>query len=485
MRNLRIRLTLSYVLVFAVILVTTGFVFRQALIVVIHQQSERVLMEEWSALKGFLHLRQGQFVWAFDPADADEAFTVERLRRVLMLATREGEVLEISNGYGALGPESAETIRKAFESQQSRTVTRYDGRGAPYLVRIGVYRDQGAELFLALGLPALEMQRIPDRVANMYFLMLPVILLAIAVLGWFAAGRALRPLHHLAAVSRSVSEGNLSLRIPQPESGDEVDTLIRTFNAMMERLEWNFQQIRQFSIDASHELRTPITVIRGQLEVALLTAETKEQYREAIVTALHDVERLGQIVKSLLLLAQAESGQLKLQKARVNLSPIVLEDVSQFRLAAGERGIQIQAELPECCEAEVDAAQFQRLLSGLLSNAIKFTQEGGEVKVQLSKSGEEVVLTVSDNGPGIAAGHLPNIFDRFYRVRQGELSPDKGIGLGLAFVAWIAKAHQGQVEVESTEGKGSKFTFRMPAGRPHTELSGERPAEQATAPMAD
>jgi heavy metal sensor kinase len=485
MRNLRIRLTASYVLIFALVLITTGVLFRQALIVILHQQNERVLMEEWGALKGYLHLRQGEFVWAYDPADPEESFAVERLRRVLMLASKDGEILELSNGYGALGAESQDTIRKAFQTQQAVTVTRYDSRGNAYLVRIGVYHDQGAELFLALGLAAQDLQRLPNRVVGVYFLMLPVILLALGVLGWFASGRALQPLRHLAAVTRSVSEGNLSLRIQRPGSDDEVDTLIGTFNTMMERLEHNFQQIRQFSIDASHELRTPITVIRGQLEVALLTAETREHYREAIVAALHDVERLGQIVKSLLLLAQAESGQLKLEKTWVDLAPRVLEDVHQFRLAAGEKDIQIHVDLPEECEAEVDLVQFQRLLSNLLTNAIKFTQVGGEVRVVLAREPGEVRLTVADNGPGIGEHHLPKIFDHFYQVRQGDRASDKGIGLGLAFVAWIVKAHGGEVSVESQEGQGATFNVRLPVGRPGVQPTASNRREHSPAQSTD
>jgi heavy metal sensor kinase len=485
MRNLRIRLTLSYVLIFALVLITTGILFRQVLIVILYQQTERVLMEEWGALKGFLHLRQGEFVWAFDPADAEESFAVERLRRVLMLANKNGELLEISNGYGALGAESKETIQKTFQTQQIRTVTRYDSKGNAYLVRIGVFHDQGAELFLALGIPAQEMQRVPDRLVGVYFLTLPVILIALGILGWFASGRGLQPLRQLAAVTRSISEGNLGLRIPQPGSGDEVDTLIGTFNTMMDRLEWNFQQIRQFSIDASHELRTPITVIRGQLEVALLTAETKEQYRDAIVAALHDVERLGQIVKSLLLLAQAESGQLKLQKCWLDLVPRVLEDVNQFRMAAGEKGIEVHVKLPQECEAEVDPVQFQRLLSNLMSNAIKFTQVGGTINLSLSRSGSEVMLTVSDNGPGIATQHLPRIFDHFYQVRQGDRAIDKGIGLGLAFVAWIVKAHGGQVSVVSQEGLGTTFTVRLPIGQAGATPAAEGRREHSPAQSTD
>jgi signal transduction histidine kinase len=234
----------------------------------------------------------------------------------------------------------------------------------------------------------------------------------------------------------------------------------------MERLAGSFEQIRQFSTDVSHELRTPLTAIRGQLEVALFTASTPEQYREAMLNALEDVERLGQIVKALLLLSQSESGQLALQKTDVNLSPLVLDVVDQFQIPAEAAHVELTSELPGECLIEADRIQIERLVSNLLSNAVKYTPEGGRVWVRLHRDEQEARLEVEDNGPGIPAADLPHIFDRFYRVPSVDLNPERGLGLGLSFVAWIAKAHGGTVEVTSEPGRGSLFTVRLPTGAP-------------------
>lgn len=465
------RLTLSYVLLFAVVLVSIGFVFRQALALVLHQQSERVLDEAWSGVRGYLRLQGKELVWAFDPDDSEEAYAVERLRRVLLLTDPQGNILEISNGYSALGEEPRELIQRVARRAQTVTEFRQDQKGASYMVRMGLIRDQGKAYFLAIGLPVEDTLRVSERLVGIYFVSVPVMLLAIVILGWYAAGRALQPLQEVARAAETVAAGNLNRRIQPRGTDDELDQLSDTFNHMMERLGQNFHQIQQFSVDASHELRTPITAIRGQLEVALFTADTKEQYREAIETALQDVERLGQIVNSLLMLAQAESGQLELQKTPQDLSGIVEELVNQFRLVADEKQIRLRSVCPGSVLAEVDRAQFGRLVNSLLSNAVKYTQEGGEVDVLLSEDGGEVCLTVSDNGPGIAAVHLPHIFERFYRVRDGDRDEDKGIGLGLAFVVWIVRAHGGRINVSSEPGEGATFEVTLPVGV--VELSSE------------
>ncbi|HWE00459.1 MAG TPA: ATP-binding protein, partial [Bryobacteraceae bacterium] len=278
-----------------------------------------------------------------------------------------------------------------------------------------------------------------------------------------------------------ISGSNLSLRIPSRGTRDELDYLIGTFNQMIERLEGTFHQIRQFSADVSHELRTPITVIRGQLEVALFTAQTADQYRDAIVNSLADIERLSQIVRALLLLSQSESGQVVLQKQRLDLVEAAREITEQFEIPAEGAGVRLEfrAAIPRC-EGDFDRVQIDRMLSNLLSNAIKFTPEGGLVRVTVARAPEEAEICVEDTGRGISAEHLPHIFDRFYRVRgkDEEASPEKGLGLGLSFVAWIVRAHGGTVDVQSETGKGTKFRVRLPL----SNAPAEPPAAETQGP---
>src|SRR5207237_143061 len=192
----------------------------------------------------------------------------------------------------------------------------------------------------------------------------------------------IRPLNLVAATAQKITGSNLSLTIPRRNANDELDNLIDSFNRMTSRLSHSFDQIRQFSTDVSHELRTPLTAIRGQLEVALFTAETPEQYREAMANALEDVEKLSNIVRALLLLSQAELGQLALQKAPLNLSETAAHIVEQFQIPADEKNISLSADLAHHLIISADHTQIERLISNLVSNAIKYTPTGGSIKVR-------------------------------------------------------------------------------------------------------
>jgi signal transduction histidine kinase len=224
-------------------------------------------------------------------------------------------------------------------------------------------------------------------------------------------------------------------------------------------------------------LRTPITGIRGQLEVALFTAKTTDQYREAMFNALQDIDRLSQIVRALLLLSQAESGQLVLQKSQLNLCKTVDDLVEQFQIPAEAAGVRLSATLPHECTVEADRVQIERMITNLLSNAIKFTPEGGDVRMALKAVPDGIEIVVEDTGRGIPTEHLPYIFDRFYRVpgKGTAPTPEQGLGLGLSFVAWIVKAHGGKIVVDSTPGKGTRFTIMLPnkgVGSVAMELAG-------------
>ncbi len=197
-----------------------------------------------------------------------------------------------------------------------------------------------------------------------------------------------------------------------------------------------------------------------------MTAEKEEDFREAIVNALEDVDRISNIVRALLLLSQAETGQLAVHKNPVNLSEVVAELAEQFRTTANESGLELEWNLEPDVYIRGDRTQMDRLVTNLLSNAIKYTPADGHVLVEVKRDAETdmALLTVADDGKGIPAESLPHIFDRFYRVPGSD--PDKGLGLGLSFVNWIVKAHQGRLDVKSTLGSGTTFTISLPLVRP-------------------
>ena len=490
-RSLRYRLTVGYALVFSLMLIGVGGVLRQKNAASLDEQIRDALEQEWAGLRGYLRIENDKGVWKtiwfYDRDQPDESFFIQRLQHVYEVTDAEGHilsdnqqgVLQISEIYESLGRDSPAQIAAVLNSKQPHWEVRKTAKGVPYLIRSGVVYDEDDRkpFFVAIGRSLADNEHILDQFTWTWIAIIPAIIIIGCLLGWFLAARALTPVLEVAQAANRISGSNLSLRIPSRGAGDELDYLIATFNRMIQRLESSFNQMRQFSTDVSHELRTPITAIRGQLEVALFTASTADQYREAMLNSLQDIERLSQIVRALLLLSQAESGQLALQKTRVNLAELVADVVDQFQIPYEEARVRLTADLQEGF-AEVDRIQIERMVSNLLSNAMKFTPPEGEVRVSLQSVPEGLELVVQDTGSGIPAAHLPHIFDRFYRVPGSESSaPERGLGLGLSFVAWIAKAHGGAVRAESVPGTGSRFIVSLPVSSP--SASAPEPADAA------
>ncbi|MDQ6679118.1 MAG: ATP-binding protein [Acidobacteriota bacterium] len=472
-RGLRFRLTASYALFFTMLISVSSILFRQFLSSSLDQQVHETLTEEWGALKGYLRIERGHDIWYVDPHEPDEAGIKARLRRYYLLADSSGTIMDESPEMRLLGIDSPQQIRAAFASPQ-QWIEKKDSKGVPYLIRAGLIFDEANDqaspqrYYVAIGRPLTDNIRLLRNFTWLSAGLIPLIICAGSIAGWVLAGYGLSPVLQVAKTAQRISGSNLSLRIPPRGSGDELDFLIETFNQMIERLETSFVQVRQFSTDVSHELRTPLTILRGQLEVALMTAKTKEQYQDAIVDSLQDIERLSHIVRALLALSQAETGQVLLSKTRFDLSELIGELGEQFQIPAEGAGLILTVLGPASCEVELDRIQIERMLSNLLSNAIKFTPAGGTVNVEWACNAENALLTVRDTGRGILPAHLPHIFDRFYRVSEAEAaaSPEKGLGLGLSFVAWIVKAHQGTITVESEPGSGTAFTVTLPAALP-------------------
>jgi heavy metal sensor kinase len=487
-RGLRFRLTIAYALMFTLLFALVALFLRERLKSSLDDQVVLGLDEYWGTLKGYMRIEPcielGNKVataWYYDQEDPDETTAVLDTRKIYMVTDQNGNPIPncvtqqpaVSTTYEDIGLEKPALIRQqvrealaAQPKQKTFYMDRKTSSGEPIKVRSGVVwaEKHSAPYYAAVGNSYADKMNVLHAYTWIFAGVIPGSLILGSLLGFFMAGRALTPVHAVAQAAQRITGSNLSLRIPTREAGDELDYLILTFNRMIERLEASFQQMRQFSTDVSHELRTPITGIRGQLEVALFTAQTTEQYREAMFNALQDIDRLSQIVRALFLLSQAESGQLVLQKSRLDLCEVVEDLVEQFQIPAEAAGVKLTSNVPAECPAEVDRVQIERMLTNLLSNAIKFTPEGGMVQTTLRSLPDRIELVVEDTGRGIPTEHLPHIFDRFYRVAGNGAAPgpEQGLGLGLSFVAWIVKVHNGKIDVESSPGKGTKFTIKLP-----------------------
>ncbi len=397
--------------------------------------------------------------WVFDTGDPDESRVVQNLQQVFLVTDAGSRVLQVSDDYGGLDIDPGGLRDSVVKAKSPQDQLKRNRKGTLYLIRSGLHHGN---MLLSVGRSLEANERVVAEFTKTYVTGVPLLILAVVAMGWFMAGRALTPLNEVSEAARSVTGSNLSLRLNRRGANDELDLLIDAFNAMVDRLESSFRQIRQFSVDASHELRTPLTAVRGQLEVALFTAKTPEQYRESIMTAIEDVDQLSQVVKALLHLSQAESGQVTLARVPVDLGQLVGKVIEQFQLPADAEGIRLE------CHTQPgivigDRTQLQRMISNLLSNALKFTPAGGSVKVEVAAGERTVKLVVADTGCGIAPEHMPRIFERFYRVPEAGRAPERGLGLGLSFVDWIARSHYATIEVDSPAKEGTRFTVTFTA----------------------
>ena len=297
---------------------------------------------------------------------------------------------------------------------------------------------------------------------------LATILILLAVLAmvlsslasWFLTRRALAPLSTVTQVATQITRADdLSRRIPLPaNSNDEVGELIQAFNDTLERLEQLFTMQRRFLADVSHELRTPLTVIKGN--VGLIRKMGADE--ESLEGIEHEVDRLTRMVGDLLLLAQAESGQVPFDMGPVEIGEVLLEVYQQMKVLVGERQV-IQLEDIDQIMVKGDRDRLKQVMLNLVGNAIQYTPTGGTVTLGLSRVDQKARLTVTDTGPGIPREDLPHIFERFYRGEKSRhRGSQSGFGLGLSIAYWIVRNHNGAMEVQSEEGKGTTFIVWLP-----------------------
>ncbi len=295
-------------------------------------------------------------------------------------------------------------------------------------------------------------------------IILPFSVLAIALSGFFITRRALRPLASMTDTARSISVGNdLSRRIRLGRGNDEVHILAHTFDQMMERLQTAFENEKQFTSDVSHELRTPVSVILSRCEYALQDDITADELSESLHVISVQARQMSALINQLLALARADSGKQKLHYELVNLSELTELVIEEQRTMAAEKGITLQARLTPDILIQADETMLMRLLINLISNSITYGKEKGCTIVTLSSDGQEAVGAVCDDGIGIPADKLDKIWQRFYQADPSRTNAQRsGSGLGLPMVKWIVQAHGGSIEVKSTPGTGSCFTFRLP-----------------------
>jgi heavy metal sensor kinase len=294
------------------------------------------------------------------------------------------------------------------------------------------------------------------------------IAVAIAVTGGFIlVRRALQPVDSIARKAEAITQLNLSERLPVLRTGDELESLSISLNHMISRLEDAIQTSKRFVADASHELRTPLTVLRGELESLAQDAQLRINTRESLGSMLEEVDRLAEIVESLLALSKLDAGEATSERVEFDLGELAATTAEQMSLLAEDKKITVICEAEPHVRVEGDRARMKQVVVNLLDNAIKYTPNGGRVLLRISREGREAILDVADNGVGIPVDALPHMFERFFRVDDSRSRDQGGAGLGLSIVKSICSAHGAAVEVRSTPGEGSLFRVRQPLAGEH------------------
>jgi signal transduction histidine kinase len=279
--------------------------------------------------------------------------------------------------------------------------------------------------------------------------------------GWWLMRKAMNPVVALTEAASKVHEGNLHQQIPRTGNGDELDKLTEVFNAMTARLDQSFNRIREFTLHASHELKTPLTVMHGELETALQEGGDSTN-KERIISQLDEIQRLTKIVDGLSLLTKADAGLINLKREKVRLSELVKDCYEDAQILA--QPTRIQVELGCCDEAMVlgDRHRLRQMLLNLTDNAIKYNHQSGNVTIELCAGEGEAKLKICNTGPGIPLELLPRVFDRFFRCDAAHNSVVEGCGLGLSICQWIATAHGGRIEVTSTSKATTAVLITLP-----------------------
>jgi len=342
-----------------------------------------------------------------------------------------------------------------------------------YRIRAAKVDVQSQKFRVTVAAPLESTELTLARLRDVLLWAAPGVLLIGSLGGYWMSRRALQPVDAMTRAAQSIGIENLSERLEVPAAGDELARLAETWNGMLARLETAVNRLLAFTADASHELRTPVALIRATAELALRRERPVDTYREALRHIVDESDRMARLIEDLLLLARADAGVPALPLDCLELTPLVRDICEQGQILAGERQLELAAEVPEQ-PVFVDANDpaLRRLLLLLVDNAVKYTPAGGRVTVSVAVDSSGPTVTVRDTGIGIPESALPHVFERFYRADESRNRQAGGAGLGLSIAQWIAERHKAKLEAESMVGQGSAFRVRFPSAHPFPSMQG-------------
>jgi two-component system, OmpR family, heavy metal sensor histidine kinase CusS len=395
-----------------------------------------------------------------------------------------GAVLEVADGDGnwlfrsVRFPHAEPPLQDGSREQTTFFTTNLDQ--SQYRIAMAVVESSGQRFQVHVGVPTEPFDQALDNFRAIEKEALPLLVVLASLLGYWLSGKALQPVNRIIGTAEQIGARNLSLRLEVPAARDELRRLTETLNAMLARIEDSFRKITQFTADASHDLRTPVTVIRSTAEVALRRQRQPEEYRDALGRILETSEQTSELLENLLQLARSDAGVVELEMRPVDLNQHVRKAREQGAALAGEKALSITLETPPVPVLVLaDEIAIHRLLLILIDNAVKYTPAGGRCEISLTQNEQHAHIAVKDDGIGIAEADLGAIFERFRRADRARSRETPGAGLGLAIARWITEIHGGTIRAESVLGSGSVFHVSLPVS---LECRGLNPSNSMTSP---
>jgi heavy metal sensor kinase len=479
-RSLRFKLTLWYVLILGILLIS----FSSFLYFTLSKSLHRDVDNKLRSLAELIALESASPLSKFGFGSIDQALETSMNLKPI------GKFIQVLDESGNIGrksenlknvelPISLNALKNASKGLVTFETNHSIGNTPLRIITFPVTENNHVTKIVQI---ASSLEGVEDALNTLFIILIVTVPLALMVAslgGQFLAHKALKPVDNITQTARVITSQNLNQRITPPKVKDEISRLIETFNEMISRLDQSFRQIKQFSSDASHELKTPLTILKGEVEVTLRKERTPQEYQQTLESNLEEINRMSQIVEDLLLLSRADTGEVRLNIEDINLTEILNEVLTQMNRLAQSKGLYLStSNHHQDIHIFGDALRIRELFINLIENGIKYTEEGGSIHITLQKEntppvrsqsdwegGEKngfVKVIISDTGIGIAKEDQERIFSRFFRVDKARSRERGGSGLGLSICKWIVEAHQGEIVVESELGKGSSFIVKLP-----------------------
>jgi heavy metal sensor kinase len=465
--SIGVRLTLSYLFVFAVAQLSFGVgmwvILRQNL----YGIADDALEEQIDDMKHFLEAQRKDASVAKFQEEIGEAYVLEHSGDYLQVQDQDGQWLYRASFLerNKLPLASANQLQKPlFENLE------VSGREFRFLTQI--IEVNGRRFIVQTGVPEKDILRTLDSFRRNLLIFALLMLVLASGVGYWLSRKALAPVDAITRTACSITGANLSSRLEQLNTGDELQRLSDTLNEMLSRIEAAFQRVSQFTADASHELRTPISLMRIEAEIALRKSRDKGEYQEALRHILVEAERTSVLIENLLSLARADAGRESLDIRNLDFRDIVQNAANNWRRPIAAQGLAFTEDVEkDNLFVAADKTALARLVNILIDNAVKYTPSPGSIELRLEQRNGKALLAVRDTGVGISTEEQTRIFERFYRADEARTRESGGAGLGLAIARWIVEQHRGSITVTSAPGAGSTFVVQLPIAADGTPAS--------------